>query len=490
MSLFSEDTNQLLPTSADLRDQVASIMKEEGYCRLFAELTHPKSPLHRLLLRHPDDLFPKLDPEDTLIPPEFSVSVPLLLFEVPRTISEGPPTRPTVQQWLGEPTTDSGGEKNGDAADEGNEPKEVFEQGTFEELVLLNGIRILQHNPHLLKLAGGAEPVTLPEVRKALGQEGIDLKPIEDEVLRLMGDVADQEGVGSLFRTLLRRSANDTESAYEMKKMVSEAYQYVRQLLADAPKLIGELHRLVPAIARKGAPFLQAHNSFVAWVYGISPSEYLRALDVLWTLDMLHPMVVTLTCTACVDSVGQPLALVLSSDLSPMDLRARPRCGWCGGPTRLQAFFGLDGWIQKWITTRDGLLAYGVAYLLERSGLSWQSNLHTAQSEHDFHVRIAGRDHLIECKVFQCSAPSKSDPRLEGKVREAISQLIEHMIESQAVSAILICHPNPFPNAALTAWISDELRRNRVASAKGKVSVIGFHGVPEYVQKLQQSVRG
>lgn len=484
MNLFDEERDELRPTSASLREQLVRILEHDIYSQLLAELSVPKSPLQRLLLRHPDDMFPKLDPEDAIIPEEFSISLPLLLWDSSQETSGDSPGRPTILDYLdGEKP---GEEEEGEEVVEMEDEAEDFaDQGSFEELVLLNGLRVLQYNPHLLRLVQKQDAVTLSQLRKARGTGGLDLKPVEDEFLTLMGNIAEQEGFGMMFRTLLRRSDTDTESIYEMKKMVSEAYRYIRDLLRDVPKLVGEVHRFLPVIAHKGAPFLQRHNAFIRWVYGTTSSEHLRAISRLWELNLLHPMVVTLACRTCKDDEGQPVCQVLSSDLSPDDLSMEPTCSWCDSPVLIRAFYGLDGWVHRWIGSRDRLLAYVVGYLLETEGIVWRSHVQTPMSEHDFHLTTSSGKHLMECKVFRCSAPIKEDHGLKRKVRSAISQLIAHSAEMQVASATLVCYPCPFPKKTVNQWTTFELKRKDVPETAAKVRVIGIDDLPRFLKGIR-----
>ncbi len=475
MNLFDEGTDRLCPTSAGLHDQLARILEHETYSRLLAELSVPRSPLQRLLLRHPDDLFPKLDPEDAVIPEEFSISIPLLHWDSTLLASDDARMRPSIADFWDEEGSDDEGEEE--------EAEDLSDPGTMEELMLLQGLRLLQSNPHLLQLVQEQETLTISQVRKALGRGGLDLEPLEDEALTLMGGIAEQEGLG-MIRTLLRRSDTDTESVYEIKKMVSEAYRFIRDLIVDLPKLAGELHRFLPVIAQKGAPFLQQHNAFVRWVYGTTSSDYLEALNALWELDLLPAMIVTLSCGTCKDDEDQPVCQVLSSDLSPNDLGMKPACSWCGGPLHVQGFYGLDKWVHTWIASQDRLLAYVVAYLLETEGIPWRSRIQTPKSEHDFHATTLSGDHLIECKVFRCSAPINEDRGLQRKVRDAISQLIAHAAEMQTTSATLVCYPCPFPEKTMDQWIAEGLKRNDTLDTATEVRVVGIDDLPGVLKGL------
>ena len=75
MNPDSPEENNGMPSSVKipLKELIAAFRKNEIYTELFRELAKPKSPLPRLLLRHPEDLFPKLDPEDAVIPEDFSI---------------------------------------------------------------------------------------------------------------------------------------------------------------------------------------------------------------------------------------------------------------------------------------------------------------------------------------------------------------------------------------------------------------------------------
>jgi hypothetical protein len=482
MNLLDESDDELRPTSASLRVQLISILEHDSYSRLLAELSVPRSPLQRLLLRHPDDLFPKLDPEDAIIPKEFSISLPVLHWDSSQESSDDSPSRPTILDYYDGETPEV--DESEEVVGAEDESEDLSDMGSFEEILLLNALRVLQCNPHLLRLVRKQDAVTLPQVRKALGTRGLDLRPVEDEALTLMGNIAEQEGLGKVFRTLFRRSATDTESIYEMKKMVSEAYEHVRDLLMDVPRLVGELHRFLPVIAQKGAPFLQRHNAFVRWVYGTTSSEHLQAINRLWELNLLHPAVITLACRSCKDDEGQPICQVLSSDMPPGDLGMKPVCSWCGGPVLIQAFYGLDGWVHRWIASQDRLLAYVVAYSLETLGIMWQSHVQTPTSEHDFHLTTSSGNHLIECKVFRCSTPIRNDRGLQRKVRTAISQLITHSAEMQVASATLVCHPCPFTKKTTNQWIALEKERKNLPETAAKVQVIGIDGLPEFLEGI------
>ncbi len=479
MNLFDEGKDRLHPTSASLHDQLARILEHETYSRLLAELSVPRSPLQRLLLRHPDDLFPELDPEDGVIPEEFSISIPLLHWDSTLQSSDDTRRRPSIVDFWDEEGSDAEGDE-----EEEDEAEDLSDPGTMEELMLLQGLRVLQSNPHLLQLVQEQETLTISQVRKALGRGGLDLEPLEDEALTLMGGIAEQEGLG-IVRTLLRRSDTDTESVYEVKKMVSEGYKYIRDLIVDLPKLAGELHRFLPFIAQKGAPFLQQHNAFVRWVYGTTSSDYLEALNALWELDLLPTMIVTLACGTCKDDEDQPVCQVLSSDLPPNDLGMKPVCSWCGGPLHAQGFYGLDKWVHRWIGSRDRLLAYVVGYLLETEGIVWRSHVQTPMSEHDFHLTTSSGEHLMECKVFRCSAPIKEDQGMKRKVRSAIFQLIAHSAEMQVASATLVCYPCPFPKKTVNQWITFELKRKDVPETTAKVRVIGIDDLPGFLKGIR-----
>ncbi len=478
MNLFDEEMDRLRPTSDGLHDQLARILENDTYSQLLRELSVPGSPLQRLLLRHPDDLFPKLDPKDAIIPEEFSISIPLLLWESSPEALDDTRSRPTVADLQDEDGSEAEGEEVEDEAED------LSDAGSSQELTALIGLRVLQSNPHLLSLAQDQEPVTISQVRKALARDGLDLKPLEDEAATLMGNVVEQEGLGVMIRILLRRSETDTESAYEIKKMVSETFRYFRDLIPGIPRLVGEVHRLLPVLAQKGAPFLQQHNAFVRWVYGMSSSDYLRALNRLWELNLLDTMIVTLACRTCKAEEGQPVCQVLSSDLPPEDLVTELMCGWCGGPLLVQAFYALDGWIPRWIASQDRLLAYVVAYLFEKEGIPWQSRVQTGKSEHDFHATTLSGDHLVECKVFRCSAPINEDRGLQRKVTDAISQLTAHAAEMRTTSATLVCHPCPFSEKTTNQWIAEGLKRNGMLETATKVRVVGIDDLPSVLKSF------
>src|SRR6266540_2905402 len=309
--------------------------------------------------------------------------------------------------------------------------------------------------------------------------------PLEDEFLRLMGNVAEDEGVGTIFRTLLLRSETDTEPAYEMKKMISEMYRYFRDLLIDLPTVIGKIYSLLPELAQKGAPFLRKHNAFVRRVYTMSSSEYLEAINWLWESELIQPIIVTLACRRCRDAEGQPASLVLSSEMSPKDLNSKPSCIWCGAPLNVDGFYGLDGWVQRCIYSQDRLLAYVVGYLLETTGKKWVSQVQSPASEHDFHVITPSGTQLIECKVFSCSAPPKGDAVLSRKVRDGISQLVSHMLETHVESATLVCFPCPSSSRALDQLVRSEVKRRKVPELTEKVRVIGIHDLPRTLASMK-----
>jgi hypothetical protein len=482
MSLTDEEECGLLSTSASLHQQLLAIVKHDIYAPLFSELAVTGTSLQEFLLRHPDDLFPKLDPENAVIPEEYSISIPLFFWESPQRMGKPIRGRPSILELEGGEEPSANGNQAVEAPSEDGSPVDF----SAEELILLNALRVIQHNPHLLHLAQEEEEVTLQQVRKALGRQGVDLKPVRDEVLTLIGNAAEQEGFGAIFHTFLRRSDTETESTYEIKKMINEVYRYLQDFVVDVPRLLGELHRLLPEVAQKGAPFLRRHNAFVHWVYGTSSSKTLQALDVLWELGMLYPMVIILECRTCTDNEGRPIRQVLSSDIPPQSLKPRPVCGWCGKPYLVEAFYGLDGFVSRWIFSQDRLLSYVVGYLLETQQMSWRSHIYTTVSEHDFHVSTAGGNHLIECKVFRCSGPIGKDLGLQRKVRHAISQLVSHSNEIQALSATLVCHPCPFPKKTLDKWAAEELKKNRLHEPIRAVQTMGIDRLPKFLKRLTQ----
>ena len=487
VDLFNSEDFEMPPASSGLRERLRAMMKHERYSRLLAELAKPHSPIQRLLLRHPDDLLPKLDPEAKLIPPEFSLSIPVLLWESSATERRAGTRRPTLLDYMEEDASEFTNESGAsDEPDEDlGESDESTDFGDFQEVVLLNGLHVLQHNPHLLQLAEQSEPVTLPQLRKAMGTTGIDTKPLEDEFLRLMGNIAEDEGMGTIFRTLLVRSESDTESAYETKKMISEMYKYFRDLLGDLPILFGRIYGLLPKLAQKGAPFLRKHNAFVRRVYGMPSSEYLEAVNWLWESELIEPMIITLVCPRCKDTEGASASLVLSSEMSPKDLNSKPSCIWCGAPLKVDGFYGLDGWVQRCIHSQDRLLAYVVGFLLETSGKVRESRVQSPISEHDFHVTTPSGTHLIECKVFSCSAPLKNDPALRRKIRGGVSQLVSHMLETRVNSATLVCFPCPLSARAIDQLITTELKKRKADELREKVRVIGIHDLPRILTLMK-----
>jgi len=484
MDMLDDENSTMPPISSSLREQLAVMMKHEQYSRLLSELATPNAPLQKFLLRHPDDLFPRLDPEASVIPPEFSVSIPVLLWESSYRY-RGRRKRPSIVDYMKDSGAPGDAEVNEELSEDNSVAAEESEIGDFEELVLLNGLHVLQHNPQLRRLVEQPDPVTLPQLRKALGSEGVNLKPLEDEFLHLMGNIAEEEGLGTMFRSLVRRSETDTESAYETKKMISEMYGYLRNLLLDLPTLIGRMHLMLPELTRKGSPFLQKHNAFIQRAYGMPPSKYLEAVNRLWELELIHPMIVNLVCKKCKDESGQPLSQVLACEISPKDLNLKPSCSWCGTPMVVQAFYGLDGWIQKCIHSQDRLLAYVIGYLLESKGMKWESRVQGPMSEHDFHVTTPLGIHLIECKVFACSATLKYDGGLRRKTQDGISQLISHMAETRVETATLVCNPFPFPSKVVDRWIVAELRRRKASDLIGRVRVAGIEPMPRILARMR-----
>ena len=70
-SLFGEDDSEMPPPSVGLRVQILAILQHNTYAGLLAELAKGGSPVQKMLLRHPHDLFPMLDPEDAVLPEEY-----------------------------------------------------------------------------------------------------------------------------------------------------------------------------------------------------------------------------------------------------------------------------------------------------------------------------------------------------------------------------------------------------------------------------------
>lgn len=459
-------------------------MHHDTFAGLLAELASGGSPVQKLLLRHPDDLFPRLDPEDAVLPEEYPLSVPLFFWEDLES-SVGPTVRPSIVGFFAGNEADEEESEYEDDVSDLAEVEASYPADNYEELVLLNALRILQHNPHLLRLAQQEEDVTLPRIRKAVGQHGINFTPLEDEAVRFMESIAEQQGFGTIFRSLLRRSEADTETAYESKKIMNEMYRILSDTLVEVPRWIGDVHRLLPELAVRGASFLRQHNAYSAWVYRGSPEDHLNALDALWDLEVLHPLSLTLICKACRDDEGNPLLQVLSSKLPPRRLNRSPVCSLCGDRASVQAMYGLDVQVHRWIASQDRLLTYMVAYLLESNNLAWLGQVHTDVSEHDFHVPNAEGTHLIECKVFRCSAPLGSG-MLKGKIQKALTQLRAHMAEINAVSGTLVCHPY--------LQSEDPLKGQKHAQTEGKpldgegdqIQVVGAEDVPGLVRRLGQ----
>lgn len=478
-SLPGEDDTDLPSPSAGLKDQIRSIMQHDGYVSLLAELARGDSSVGRLLLRHPEDIFPKLDPENMVIPEEFPLSVPLLFWENPVEPVADATVRPSVVEVLGQNESVQRGTEDQEEIQLLVEGDDSNDTDNFGELILLNALRVLQHNPHLLALVQQEENISLPQVRKALGQHPIDLKPLEDEGLQLMEDIAEEQGLGTLFRSLLRRSETDTETVYEAKKMMNELYRVLNDFLPELPKLAGELHRLFPDLATRGAPFLRQHNAFVHRVYGSSSEDHLRALDKLWELGMLRPLFVVLTCVSCRDEEGNPLRQTLSSDLPPSRLAQNPACSWCGEPASVQTMYGVDVWVYRWIVSQDGLLSYVVAYLLEANQTEWRDRVPTATSEHDFHVQTPHGIHVLECKVFRRSAAFEQDRSLREKVKKALAQLRDHVAEVDAISGTLVCHP-----------YHPQFKSQQVEAEGLRLDIVGVEDVPRLVSRLRQDTYG
>lgn len=483
-SPFSEDSG-IPPPSVGLRGQILAILQHETYSELFAELARGGSPVQKLLLRHPDDLFPRLDPLDAVLPEEYPLSVPLFFWEDPVEFLAGPTARPTLVEFFADSEADEEESEYEDDVSDNAQVEASYPVDNYEYLVLLNALRVLQHNPHLLRLAQQEEDVTLPQIRKAVGQHGIDFTPLEDEAVRFMESIAEQRGFGTIFRSLLRRSEVDTETAYESKKIMNEMYRVLSDTLVEVPRWIGEVHRLLPELAVRGAPFLSQHNAYAAWVYRGSPEDQLNALDALWDLEVLHPFSVTLICKACRDDEGNPLLQALSSKLPPRRLNLSPTCSLCGDHATVQAMYGLDVQVHRWMASQDGLLTYMVAYLLESNNLAWLGQVHTSVSEHDFHVSTPEGTHLIECKVFRCSAPLGSG-LLKGKIQKALSQLRAHVAEIDAVSGTLVCHPYLPSEDPLKGQNHPQTEGEILDGEDDRIQVMGAEDVPGLVRRLRQ----
>ncbi len=488
-SPFIDDRMEMPPPSVDLRDQILAIMQHETYARLLTELAKGGSPVQKLLLRHRDDVFPKLDPEGAVLPEEYPLSLPLFFWEDPVESVADSTVRPSIVGILARREIDEEESEYEDDASDIAEHEASYPADNFEDLVLLNALRVLQHNPHLLRLAQQEEDVSLPQIRKALGQHGIDFTPLEDEAVRFMESIAEDQGFGMIFRSLLRRSEADTWTTYESKKIMNEMYRILSDILIEIPRWIGEIHRLLPELAVRGAPFLRQHNAYAAWVYGGNPEDYLNALDTLWDLEVLHPLAVTHICKACQDAEGNPLLQVLSSKRRPWRLARSRACSWCGERVSVQAMYGLDLQVHKWIASQDGLLSYVVAYLLEANKLAWLGRVHTNVSEHDFHVPTPEGTHVIECKVFRCSTPLESGS-LKDKVRVAMTQLRAHMAEIDAISGNLVCHPYLPLEDSLKDWVHPQSKGESLDTEDGRIQVIGIEDVPRLVSRLRQATSG
>ena len=481
-----EDDNGTPPSvEVPLKEQIAVIRKDESYNQLFRELSKPKSPLSRYLLRHAEDLFPKLDPDDAVIPADYSILFPLLLRENFEEISREEFKRPSITDHM---KNNSLFEESESIVEYEEPSKEitVSEDREFEELIILNGLRLLQHNPHLLELAQQKEDITLPDVKRVIGQKDVDYQPIKDEALHMMERFAEEQGLGDIFKILLRRSDSDTETAYELKKMGKEIYIYLRDILIDAPTFMGEIHRLFPNVINEhGVPFFRKHNNYVNWSYEYTNRDYNKALNFLWELDLLNPVVVSLICLNCHDAEDKPIHQVLNSDIAPKDLDKKVYCSWCKKPMIVQAFYTLDSILNRIILAEDKLLSYLVAYLLDEFGLEWEHRVYTDKSEHDFHVKTSRGLHIIECKVFRVSGPVKDDIRLQQKIRDGINQVVQHIIEIKAESAFLVCYPCPVNRKDLDKLISNIIKQKNLIIDKNRINVVGPDGLNKALERLQ-----
>lgn len=482
---FFEESDEIFPSvKISLKEQITILRKNDISNKLFLELAKPKSPIPDLLLRHPDDLFPKLDPENAVIPEDFSISLCMVFRENFEELTEGEIRRPSITDYL----KDGKLFEENESLVEYEEPVDELttqENMEFQELVLLNGLRLIQHNPHLLALAQKKEEIILPDIRKALGQKGINYKPIEEEVFQLMERFADDQGIGTIFKILFRRSDTDTETAYEIKKMAKEMYGFIRELLIDVPELAGEIHRMFPNVLNEyGIPFFRKHNIFTFNAYRYKNQEYNKALNFLWELDLLRPVVISLICLNCHDAEGKPIHQVLNSDISPNELDKKIYCSWCKKPIVVEAFYSFDSWLNRVILTEDKLLSYLVAFLLDEYGLEWTHHIYTDSSEHDFHVKTSKGLHLIECKVFRVSGPIEEDKRLQTKVRNGIYQVVKHMEETKANSAFLVCNPCSNNKKELKKWVNEAVKQSKLSINKNKIKIIGQNDLLRAIKQL------
>ena len=108
----------------------------------------------------------------------------------------------------------------------------------------------------------------------------------------------------------------------------------------------------------------------------------------------------------------------------------------------------------------------------------------TGISEHDFLIKAHGKLHLIECKVFRMSGSTEDDKNFNKKVQAGISQLIKHMSEVNADSAIFVCNPCRVNKEDLDKWIETAMKEFEVSINKDKISVIGPDDLSKTLKKL------
>ncbi|MHA2100164.1 MAG: hypothetical protein ACW99A_15930 [Candidatus Kariarchaeaceae archaeon] len=477
-----EEEADYFHSNLSIKEQITAIRENDAFNKFFNELIIPKSPVAALLLRHPDDLFLNLDPDNLVIPPEFSFTIPILYWENYKEIVSEKPNRPSVVDYFKKETTSEEIEDT-----EEFEEKSFIEENKLDELLYLLGLKLVQNNPHLLELAQKNEEITLIDVRKAIGQKGIDYTPIKDEFLPVIENIEGKQEIKEISNLILKRSEVETDTTYEIKKV---ANIFIKSLIDDLvisfSSYAGKFHRgILSTILEHGAPFFRKHNEFTQWSYGFSNQDYQRSLELLWDLELLSPMVINLICQKCKDKEGKPIHQILISDKPPKDLTDKILCGWCSNPLNIQSFYSLDYRLIRLINTNDKLLFYTIAFLLDKYNLDWESNIHSDVSEHDFHVKVHDELRLIECKVFRISGSTEDDINYHTKVQEGISQLIKHMSEVNADSAIFVCYPCRINKEDLDKWIDTAMKKSEVSINKDKINVIGPDNLSSTLKELK-----
>ena len=177
---------------------------------------------------------------------------------------------------------------------------------------------MVQNNPHLLELAQKNEEITLIDVRKAIGQKGIDYSSIKDEFLPVIENIEGKQEIKEISNLLLKRSEDETDTTYEIKKV---ANIFIKNLIDDLvisfSSYAGKFHRgILTIILEHGAPFFRKHNEFTQWSYDFPNQDYQKSLELLRDLHLLSPMVINLICQNCNDTEGKPLHQILISDKS------------------------------------------------------------------------------------------------------------------------------------------------------------------------------